>query len=255
MSQLVPENTTLGDLCTAALKESGFLGVGQTAKADDVNDAWARMQWMLQQWERQRWLVYHIVNLRKTSTGAQTYTVGPGGDFSTGTTATSVRPDRLRYAQLIQTQNSQPNNIFYDLRVLQSAEDYAKIAIPGLVSFPGCVFLDTGWPLATLKVYPVAQANIYDIQLGVLAQLPPKFGTLATRIDLPYEYYAAMLFNLALRLRQRWQIPAPPGDTLPGMAKEALNIIRTANVQIAALSMPTQLLRPGIYNVFSDRNY
>lgn len=255
MSALDPESTTAGDLCIAACKESGGVGVGQTPGAEDINDAWSRLQWMLQQWERKRWLVYHLVELQINSTGALTYTVGPGGDFDTGPAGTSVRPAKLEFARLVQITSPSPNQVYYPLRVLQSYEDYAKIALPTLMSFPGCCFLDTGWPLATLRLYPVAQANIYAINLGVLAQLPPKFGTLATKISLPYEYYSAILYNLALRMRSRWQIPTFPGDPLPGQAKNALNVIRGANTQIAALGMPTQLTRPGLYNIFSDRNY
>ena len=75
MSQLDPTKTTVGDICTAALKECGAIGVGQTPLAEDINDAWARLQWMIQQWERKRYLVYHLVTLSVVSTGAQTYTV------------------------------------------------------------------------------------------------------------------------------------------------------------------------------------
>lgn len=210
---------------------------------------------MLQQWERDRWLVYHLVELSKTSTGASQYTVGPGGDFDTGgTQATSVRPNRLEYAFLRQLTQSQPNQIDYPLRLLQSREDYSRIALKQLVSFPGCVFLDSAWPLGVLYTYPIPQANIYALHIGVREQLPVSFA-LADKVILPYEYYSAMLYNLALRLRSAFQIPSYLGDELPGQAKAALDIIKGANVQIAALGMPAQLTRPGLYNVFSDRNY
>ncbi len=58
MASQEPLNTTLGDLCNQALKDSGYLGIGQTALAEDINDAWTRMQWLLQEWERRRWMVY-----------------------------------------------------------------------------------------------------------------------------------------------------------------------------------------------------
>src|SRR5216683_6534624 len=114
MSLLDPTKTSVGDICTASLRESGALGVGQTAIADDLNDAWARMQWMLQQWERKRWFVYHLVDLAKVSTGALSYTVGAGGDFDTG--ASSVRPARLEAAFLRQIQTAPPNQIDYPLK-------------------------------------------------------------------------------------------------------------------------------------------
>lgn len=253
MAVLDPTNTTLGDLCTEALKECGYIGVGQTPLAEDLNGAWMRLQWMLQQWERKRWLVYHLVNLSKVSTGAQTYTCGPGGDLDTG--AGSVRPAKIESAFLRQITQSQPNQIDYPLAILQSREDYDKIALKQLMSFPGWIFLDAAWPLATLFTWPVPQANIYELHVSIMAQLPASFATQATVFNLPYEYYNAMLFNLALRLRPKYQIGTYPGDPLPGLAKDALAVLRGANTQIAKLQMPADLLRPGIYNIFSDRSY
>lgn len=251
MAQLDPSATTIGDICQAGLRECGALGIGQSALADDLNDAWARLQWMLQQWERKRWLVYHLVDLAKVSTGALSYSVGPGGDFNTG--ATSVRPARLEAAFIRQIQTSPPNQIDFGLGIIQSREDYNKIAIKSLQSFPSYAFLDTDWPLAHLYVWPVPNSVIYEIHISVLAQLPFRFANVATQFVLPYEYYAAMLYNLALRLRPKYRIPTFPGDPLPGLAKDSLNVMRGANVQIARLVMPGGLSGGDQYNIFSDR--
>lgn len=251
-----PTRLTLGDLCTASLRESGALGNGQTALASDINETWARCQFMLQQWERKRWLVYHLVDLVKVSTGAQTYTVGPGGDFSTGAVGTTVRPAKLESAFFRQIQTSPPNQVDFPLEILQSREDYNRIALKGLVAFPGAAFLDSGWPLATLYVWPVPNANIYEIHVSVLEQLPASFPSLTTIVNLPYEYYAAILYNLALRNRPRYRITSYPGDELPALAKDALTTLRGANTQIARLNMPADLLHAGDkYNIFGDRFY
>lgn len=258
MSSLDPTTTTVGDLCTEALRECAVVGVGQTPLAEDINGAWSRLQWMLQDWERQRWLVYHLLDLSVVSTGANTYSIGPGGDIDTG--ASSARPNRLEAAylrQLVQTAPSPPGpqQVDYQLRVLQSYEDYSKIALKTLVSFPSCVFLDTGWPLGTLHCYPVMQPDIYELHVIVREQLPCKFANLAVKFALPYEYYDAIVTNLALRLRSKYGKGSFPGDTLPDRAKGCLKVLRGANTQIAALGMPGTLIRPGIYDVWSDRYY
>ena len=49
--------STVGDLITLALKDSGVLGAGQTALAEDMNDALSRLNMMLGQWNRRRWLI------------------------------------------------------------------------------------------------------------------------------------------------------------------------------------------------------
>lgn len=253
MSALDPSNTTVRDICVAALKESSAIGQGQTPQAEDITDAWARLQWMLQEWQRKRWLVYHLVTLSKVSSGAQTYSVGPGGQIDTG--AGTMRPDKLEAAFLRQLTQSQPNQIDFPLSLLQSMEDYSRIALKQLVSFPGLAFYDPSWPLGTLYAWPIPQASIYGIYIVVKAPLPTSFPTMSTVLNIPYEYYNCILYNLALRLRPKFGIRTFPGDLLPSLAKDALNTLRGANTAIAQLQTPTELVRGGQYNIFSDRIY
>lgn len=253
MAAVDPAHTTVLQLCTQATKECGAIGVGQTPQAEQLDDAQTRLQWLLQQWERKRWLVYHLVTVSKTSTGAQSYSVGPGGDIDTG--AGSVRPARLEAAFLRQLVQSQPNQIDYPLDILESREDYNQIALKQLQSFPMYIFYDSDWPLGRAFAWPVPQASIYALHLTVMAQLPQSFANSAVEFAIPYEYYAAMVYNLALRLRPYYQIGTYPGDPLPGLAKDSLNALRGANTQIARLQMPSDMQRSGIYNIFSDRVY
>lgn len=252
MAILDPTATSVSDICTAALQESGAVGFGQTPIASQITDAQARLQWMLQEWARKRWFVYCLVNILVTSTGALSYSVGPSGDFDTG--ANSSRPDKIEAAFLRQLTQSQPNQIDYPLELLQSKEDYDKIALKSLVSFPTTIFYDPTFPLGTVYVWPVAQASIYGICITVKTQLPTQFANTSTTFVLPYEYFNALVYNLAIRLRARYQIPTFPGDSLPGLAKNSRNVLRGANTAIARLSLG-ELARPGLYNIFNDRFY
>lgn len=252
MSQLLPGQTTLGDVVNAALRECGAVGRGQTPLAEDMSDAWARLQWMLQEWERRRWMVFHLVDYKIVSTGAISYTMGPGGQIDTG--VGSVRPARIESAFLRQLVNSPPNQVDYPMEILQSREDYNRIALKSLTSFPTAAFMDTAWPLANVFFWPVAQANIYELHITVMEQLPSALATQGTDFSLPYEYYSAMMYNLALRLRSLYGIGTYPGDTLPQLARGALQVLRANNVQIARLMTP-EYGRPDNYNIFSDRFY
>jgi hypothetical protein len=252
MSFTDPQTTTLEDLCRQALKECGAIGVGQTPLAEDINEAWGRLQYMLLQWEAKRWLVYHLRTLSKQSTGQISYTVGPGGEFDTGTT--SVRPARLASA-FTRQQFGSPNPIDYPLQILQSMEDYNWITIKHLIAGPGeAAFLDTAWPLANLFVWPVPQAHVYEIHITLYEQLPYRFTALTTPVVLPYQYYGAILYNLAVRLRPKYRLGTYPGDHLPGMARDSLAVLRGGQTQITRLHMPSMLRRRGSYNIFSDRN-
>ncbi len=241
--------TTPLDLINLALLDAGVIGVGQTANAEDTNNAFTRLTWLLQQWQRKRFLVFQMQELTLTSTGAQSYTIGPGGQF-----ACSVRPDRLDngcfFRQLVQ---SSPNQVDYPLELIESWEDYSRIALKKLSTFPAYVFYDPGYPLGTLYFWPVPQAGIY--QLNVLAKitLSTLFATQTTVLDaiLPNEYFQALYLSLAEILRTAYRLPVDP--ILVQRAKEAREVLRGANTALARLRMPDSMVRPGVYNPYSDQ--
>src|SRR5215510_2060157 len=144
MSQLDPFNTTAGDIASASLRESGAWGVGQTPLALDIEDAQARLQWMLQQWQRRRWFVWHLVDYHVPCMGQESFSIGPGGDINTNAlynpvvdgfdppvSGSSARPNRIESAFLRQIADTQPNNIDYPLTLLFSREDYNRISLKG----------------------------------------------------------------------------------------------------------------------------
>lgn len=238
-------STTPLDIINQALKKAGILGVGQTALAEDVNDAYSDLQDMLGQWQRKRWLIFHLVDYSVTGTGDLYYTVGPGGQFNI-----NPRPDKIESAFFRQLVQSQPNQIDYPLEIIEAREDYNMIALKHLQTFPQYLFYDSGFPLGKAYPWPLIQSDLYELHLTVKDTLA-QFTSLSQIISLPLEYFAALKFNLAIRLRQAYQLP--PDPVLVGLAKDALNVIRNANLQIPRLRIPMDLVRPGIYNIYSDQ--
>lgn len=237
--------TTAQDIITQSLKKAGILGVGQTALAEDFNDAFVDLNDMLAQWSRKRWLVYHLVDTPLTSTGAVSYTVGTGGSFNI------IRPDRLEdgnYFRMLNT--SAPNQVDYPLELLQSYEDYSRIGLKQLGTFPQYIFYDSGYPLGNIFVWPVPQASLYQIHILTKATLG-QFTALTDPVNLPPEYNAAIKWNLSERLRASYRLPQDPG--LMSLAKDSLAVIRGANVQVPRLEIPVALTGGGNYNVYSDR--
>ena len=210
------------------------------------------MQWMIDQWQRKRYLTFHLINLTLTSTG-QTgpYTIGPAGQFVVGT-----RPDRLEsgcfFRQLIQ---SSPNQVDYPLELLESFEDYNRVALKGLKTFPGYVFYDPAYPLGNLYFWPIPQAGIYMMNVLIKCTLIDIITSagLQTVLDavLPNEYFQAIYLSLAEILRTAYRLPLDPA--LSGRAKESREVIRGAAAAIARLRMPDDLIRPGVYNPYSDQ--
>jgi hypothetical protein len=233
------------DIVNLALYDAGIVGLGQVANAQDANLAFTRLNFMLDEWALQRWLIWHTVDLSIVSTGALSYTIGPGGDVYY-----PYAPDRLEAAFFRQLVLSQPNQIDYPVRLLQGREDYNNISLKNLVSFPECVFYDPGVSLGTFYFWPVPQAYLYEMHMTVKAVLN-EFTGLNQTISLPREYYKAILNNLTVILRDAYDLPPKP--VLIGMAKKSLAVIRGANAQVSKLDIPEDLARPGIYNPYSDQ--
>lgn len=247
--------TTARDILTLALKDANVLGEGQTPSATMMNDAFLRLNWMIAEWNRKRWLVYHLVDSSAVSDGRITpYLVGAEQDFNI-----AVRPARIEAAFIRQIVNPGPGELVdYPLEILFSWEDYSRVAMKQLQpSFPNFIFYDTDWPIGKVYPYPFPQASIYEIHclfMMVLAQ----FATLDTAIALPDEYFQAIYLNMAVRLGVVHPISRDPTmmqqwNDLKGLARAALNTLRGGNTQIARLSMPPGLNRPGIYNIYSDQ--
>jgi hypothetical protein len=235
--------TTAADLIAQALKIAGVIGVGQAAAAEDTNDALLHLNQMISQWNRKRWLVYHLIDAALTSTGAQSYAVGTGGDFNI------PRPDRLEAAYFRQLVNDAPNLVDYPLTILASREDYSRIRLKTLSTWPETIFYDAAYPMGLVYPHPVPMAGLFELHL-VTKDTLGQFATPATAVSLPPEYLAALLWNLAVRLRSAYQMP--PDAVAVAVAKDALAVIRNANTQIPRLRMPSTVVTGAPYNIFSD---
>jgi len=234
---------TPNDLILLSLKQASVLGVGQTASAEDMSDSFALLNMMLAQWQRKRYMVYHLVETSFPATGAQSYTVGAGGDVDI------MRPAKLEYAYMRQA-IATPYQVDYPLEILKSREDYDKIPIKGMQSFPRYAFYDSAYPLGNLFIWPIP-TSLYSIHITVMEQLQ-KFATVYDDINMPDEYQEALMYNLAVRMFPMYGLP--PNPAVVALAKGSLNTIRNINAQIPLLRMPSDLLGSGHYNVYADQN-
>ncbi len=243
--------TTPADIIRLALKDAGVLGVGQTALAEDTNDCFDTLNMMIGEWASKRWLLYHLLDISIVSTGAMSYSVGPGGDIDTGS---MQRPDRLEdgcfFRQI--TSASSPNQIDYPLSILESREDYSRIGLKQLGTIPQFVFYDPVYPLGVVYPWPVMPATRYELHLLVKSQLS-QFDNLADEINLPSQYYGAIRYALGCRIRPMYQYP--PDPSLVALMTDALSVIRNMNAAVPRLRMPAGLGRGGRYNIFSDSQY
>lgn len=224
--------TTALDIITQAMKKSGVLGLGQTLDSSDTGDALLDLNDLLAQMRRQRYLVYHLINIGITSTGATSYTVGPSADFNI-----STRPDRIESGFLRLLNSSTNNPVDLPLDVSLAREDYDRIRLKSLNSLSYRAFYDPVWPTGVVYPYPIPSASIYGIYL-TFKDVLQQFASLSTAVSLPPEYLPALKFNLAVRLRQAYGKGLRPDPELDKLAAGSLNVIRLANVQVPRLTMP-----------------
>lgn len=237
-------NSTFQDLLTLALKNAGVVGQGQTAGAEDMNDACAMMNDMFAQWQQRRYLVYHLVEKTLTCNGAASYSIGPGGDISV-----IQRPAMINAAFARQTVVSTPNQIDYPIKVITSRETYSRIALKSLQSFPEWLWYDAAVPLGLIYPYPVISSQ-FELHVVFREQLQTAVN-LTDTIVLPPEYREPIIYNLAVRLSAAYGTPLNP--VCPALAKAGMETIRVANAQIPTMSMPFGVgRRRGIWNIFSD---
>ncbi|HEX5508924.1 MAG TPA: hypothetical protein VFX37_10515 [Pseudolabrys sp.] len=240
--------TTGADIVNQALKKAGILGVGRVATAEENNDALADLNNMLAEWNTQRWLVWNELDLAFVSTGQATpYTVGPGGNFNV-----SRRPDRIEASYLRQLVSA-GLNVDTPIEIIPSREEYSRLSLKSLTSFPLYGFLDSAWPLANYFIYPWPQANIYETHI-ILKNVIPVITLVTDMSALPDHYISAMKFNLARRLRQGYGKGTTPDPELNALARATLDIVKQSNIQIPELVMPRPLIiQSSGYNILSDQ--
>lgn len=242
----MPATETARDVVMQALKKSGVIGQGRAPTATELDDGMSDFNDMVALWNTQRWLVWHLLDLGVTSTGAQTYTVGPGGTFNV-----SRRPDRLEAAYQRQTNN---NGLPVDtpIKVIEAREQYSRISLKTLTSFGLYCFLDSAWPLGTVYMYPIPNATIYEIHL-LMKDVVPVFDPNTVMSALPDHYIPAFKFNLARTFRQHYGKGLRPDPELNRFANATLDTVKNSNLQIPELVMPKGLVRSSGYNILSDQ--
>lgn len=226
-------------LLVNALQDAGIVGIDESVEPSYLTRATRQANWILAQWARKRWLTYRIQDYSVVATGNTSYSVGQGGEINI-----SPRPDRLEYAFLRFLNTPPGNNLNVDipLGIIQSHEDYARIAVKNVGTIAWRVFYDPEWPVGKLYPWPVPQVSLYEIHVGFKVVLP-RFTNVQQPINFPPEYEAALNWVLASRLRASYQLP--PDQNVDKIARDALNTLRLANQAMPTLRMPQQLSRRG----------
>jgi hypothetical protein len=236
------------DICTSALIRAGVLGVGNPPSSDQISRALVLLNDMLALWSHKRWLNYAEIDHTITVTGAQSYTIGSGGDINVAS-----RPDRIEWGYVRLLNGGGGGNLPVDIPLQQiySYEDYSTVALKTLRTQPMAFFYDSAYPLGNIYPIPIpSDATRYELHFGTRTLLPV-IVTPATNIVLPPHYTYAMRWNLASECRAEWRLPKAPD--IDAKAADGIKTIRSSAVQVPSLSLPAGLGgSQGVYNPYSD---
>ena len=212
-------------LMDRALRLANAIGEGQTPSAAQYSDLFAELQMMLAEWQTDRFLVYQDVEIVCPSTNAEWYTIGPGQQFNV------ARPMRLEQAFARQNPGGSPTPVDYPLEMLFSREDYARIRLKSLSSWPQTIYYDRGFPIGNIAIWPIPNTS-FEIHLVLMQQLQ-QFETQYDTISMPPIYQRAIQYNLAIIAGAMNGLP--PDGVVVAIAKKSLSRLRGSNAEIPRL--------------------
>lgn len=150
--------TSARDIIEQAQKDSGVLGIGQTMNSEDTNDALIRFQNMIAQWQVRRWLVPSLYDISMPGNGSKSNKIGPGQYWNT------IRPDKIMAAYFIQLNSGVSSPVSFPLWPTLSYEDYSRISLKELNSWPTRFFYDNAFPYGNVFIWPIPSSQ-YEIHL------------------------------------------------------------------------------------------
>jgi hypothetical protein len=166
---------TAREFVTLAMKEAGVIGVGQTPLAEDINDCFTLLTRMLNFWQKKRWLIPNLIDVSANGNNAISNLIGPGQYYN------SLRPDKIQAAYFKQRTGG-TDQVSYFLTPIWSYEDYIRIGLKTLNSWPQFYFYDGAFPYGNVFIWPIPNEQ-YELHLLVKGPVGFKVVILGTAIE------------------------------------------------------------------------
>ena len=247
--------TKLG-LITRAFNELGVYGATDTPSAPDTQLASDLLDELVDGWNIESLTtgvnVRTVYPLVSGQGGPSTpYTIGPGGDFDTGTQA---RPDVIRQANLLLLQNvTQPTEI--PIAILTD-DMYEAVQIKDLTTQLGnFLYYNRTVPLGQIQIWPVPNTNINSLVLYTDLFVGAFVSLAASYVCTP-GLAKVMRLGLAKALVNSFAVPAPIAARVDRDADDAMRAFKEANANSDMADLAIDLAYTpnprGNYNIFTD---
>lgn len=226
--------TTALDLITGAAKLIGVVFKSEALSSDEANDGLVLLNEMIDTWSNDDMSTIVSTIESFSLTGAASYTIGSGGDFSTS------RPLNILTAVV------RVGSVDYPLRLITQEEYQTQIAVKSITSpIPQFLTYDDGYPLGVIKTFPLGTSGS---TLFLQTEKPlGNFTLLTTAVNLPPGWKRALKYNLAVDMAPTYgvEVPASVMET----AKSSAGAIRRATLINKAMPLLPQ--NPARYSIYS----
>lgn len=230
--------TTAGDLVRKALSKILVLGTQDTLASADLQDGLDALNLMLDSWRLERLSLVALTTYSTALTsGVNTFTIGPGGDFNT-TRPTKIENAFVRY-----------NSADYPVYLINQTQ-WDAIAYKPVGGLPRRLFYNTTYPLGQINLFPYALDSGYTLFIDYWGEIE-SFADAADAFVLAPGYARAIIYNLAIELSADYgKAPSPEVYRIAKRSKEA---IRTVNSTKVVAAVDSALMAPAvIYDITSD---
>lgn len=221
-----------------ALRLIGAIASGESPTTAESNDGLISLNAMISSWQTEKLNVFSYLDTAFTmSASDNSYTVGPGGNFSL-----TPRPPKL---EQVFVRNA---NIDYQVELI----DYEKwFAIPDKTSSSGIpiyAYYDPTLSTGTLLLWPVPNAA-YSLHIITWTSLS-ELTALSTTITLPQGYERALAYNLAVEVASEYEKQVP--NSVMQIAMESKAAIKRMNQRpMLAYTELGYLIRGQRSNIYS----
>lgn len=212
---------TAQTLIKAALRAIGAIATGETPSADEMADGLESLKFMLRHWADKDIMIPYQSQDSATMTGAQSYTIGSGGDFNT------ARPVSILGGYVRDLSG-------YDHPVKTiDADRYRSLRLKNMGGTCEYLWYSPEYPLGKIYVYPTGGSTLYIDSLKPLTEP----SMLTSNIEFPPGYDEAIKWNLAVRMAPEYGKDA--SETVLALATSAYEYIEARNFagQVSAVSL------------------
>jgi hypothetical protein len=224
---------TAQTLIKGAMRVIGAIASGESPTADELADGLEAMKMMFRHWSAKNIRIPYLTSENFPLTGAQSYTIGSGGNFNT------VRPAAIRGGYV------RDSNGFDSPLTIIDEDRYRGISLKGLVSQGAYLWYSPAYPLGKVYLWPVGGSTLYIDTLKPLSDP----ATIADTISFPPEYDEAIKFQLALRLAPEYG--KEPSPLVIAIARSGLNDLETRNFASQFVAVRPEIIKVagGRYNI------